>query len=389
MNVIGRLRGGMRQGPRPLAGGVVQLGVGILLLALLCAAGLAGLGPDFAASWLVAWWFWAGLVLGAQATLWMQRLSGGLWIVPLADTLNGLRAGTPALAILVLPLLACLPVLYPWARTDWVDDAHVKVFRDVWFQPLGYGLRVMVYVLLWTLLAGLDGWGGMAARRQGYAAAGLLLYAVSISLAAVDLLMSLTPAWYSTAFGLALLMAQLQLAMAAATYRGAHRALAPARNDLGNLLLMYVLTWAYIAFTQFQIIWAENMVAEISWYVPRVLGPWRYLGLALAVFGFALPLALLLFRSFKRNAACLRALALLLLVVGAAQAVWWVFPSVAGIGVHAVWMTIVAWAGMGLVVRGTALCLPTRLPPWPEPASRQPRNEDQGGRRPGGEVDRA
>jgi len=355
----------MKSAGFPLHKGKHFLLAGIVLLLLPVIAGLAGHAREFGAAWLAAWWFWAGLALGAQASLWMQRLTGGRWILPIAQPLNRLRAGTPAVAVLVLPLLFCLRELYPWARLDWMDPAKDTGFRDLWFQPLGFMLRTIIYVLLWTLLARLDGAGGRAARRQGYAAAGMILYAISISLAAVDLLMSLTPVWYSTAFGLVVLVAQLKQALAAATYAGAHRASGGTRGDLGNLLLMYALTWAYIAFTQFQIIWAENLPAEISWYLPRLSGAWAYPGLALVVFGLALPLVLLLSRDFKRNARCLRGLALLFLVVAACEVAWWVFPSVDGIGWHAAWMFLLAWVGMGLAVHGVALCFPARLPPLP------------------------
>lgn len=348
-----------------LRNGKISLLGGIVLLLLPLVYAIEGHAVDFGAAWLAAWWFWAGLALGAQASLWMQRLTGGKWILPLAQPLNRLRAATPAMAVLVLPLFFCLPDLYPWARLDWIDPTKDTSFRELWFQPWGYMLRTFIYVLLWTLLARLDGAGGRAARRQGYAAAGMILYAISITLAAVDLLMSLTPVWYSTAFGLVVLVAQLKQALAAATFAGARRASAGTRGDLGNLLLMYALTWTYIAFTQFQIIWAENLPAEISWYLPRLSGTWAFAGLALVVFGLALPLVLLLSRDFKRSARCLRGLALLFLVVAACEVAWWVFPSVEGVGWQAAWMFVLAWLGMGLAVHGTALCLPTSLPPLP------------------------
>ncbi|OZI34809.1 hypothetical protein CAL29_15185 [Bordetella genomosp. 10] len=364
-----------RPGATPLRHGVLLLAAGGILALPLCAYGLIADKRAFGAAWLAAWWFWAGLALGAQATLWMQRLTGGRWLAPIADTLSRLRAGTPALAILILPVFPCLRALYPWARPDWVDAAKETVFRGAWLQPSGFMGRIVIYVLLWSVLACLDGRGGTAARRQGYAAAGLALYAVSISLAAVDLLMSLTPPWYSTAFGLVVLVAQLKMAMAAAAYRGARIAAPETRGDLGNLLLMYVLTWSYIAFTQFQIIWAENLPAEISWYLPRVAGPWAGVALGLALLGLALPLAVLLSRGFKRDAACLRGLSLLLLMVGACEIAWWIFPSIEGLGGQAAWMTVLAWLGMGLLVRGAVMCFPARLPPAPSPSTARPEQE--------------
>lgn len=350
----------------PWRHGLPLLCAGILLLAL-CALGALLDARGFMAAWLTAWWFWVGLALGAQATLWLQRLTGGAWIVPIAIPLDRLRAAIPAIGILVLPVLAWPGLIYPWARAGWVDTATEQAFRQFWFTHAGLALRVVACVLVWSILARIDGRAGGAARRAGYAAAGLLLYAFTISVAAVDLLMSLTPEWYSTAFGFVVLTAQLQAATAAGAWQGARASSRSLRGDLGNLLLMYVLTWAYLAFTQFQIIWAENLPAEISWYVPRLQGAWEAMGIVMVVAGFAVPTALLLSRAFKRSAAGLRALAGLLLAVAVCQAAWWVLPSVGAaagpLSVHAAWMLVLALTGMGLVALAAAVLFPTALPP--------------------------
>src|SRR5205823_9591088 len=79
-------------------------------------------------------------------------------------------------------------------------------------------------------------------------------------------------------------------------------------HDLGNLLLMYVLTWAYLAFMQFLIIWVGNLPREIAWYLPRLQTGWVALAVILVVFHFFAPLAILLFRSAKRSALLLGSL---------------------------------------------------------------------------------
>jgi hypothetical protein len=360
-----------------LRAGLAPLGGGVILL-LLCALGAMLDVRGFLAAWLAAWWFWAGLALGAQATLWLHRLTGGVWIIPIAIPLNRLRAAVPAVGILVLPVLLWPGSLYPWAAAGWVDTASEQTFRHAWFTPAGMAFRVIVCVVLWSVLARLDGSGRGRARRTGYAAAGLLIFAFTISIAAVDLLMSLTPQWYSTAFGLLVLTAQLKAAMAAAACAGARRASEPLRGDLGNLLLTYVMSWAYIAFTQFQIIWAENLPAEISWYVPRMQGPWIAMGVALVLAGFAVPQVALLFRGLKRSAAGLRTLAILLLIVSLCETTWWVFPSAGPVSWHAVWMLLLAVGGMGLIVRATAILFPTLPPPAPAPVEKPGREQGTG-----------
>lgn len=343
----------------------VPLAAGAVLL-LLCALGALLDARGFLAAWLAAWWFWMGLALGAQATVWLQRLSGGKWIRPIADPMNRLRAALPAIGILIVPVLLWPGLLYPWAQAGWVDTAKEAGFRTFWFTHGGMALRTLACVALCAVLARVDGAGGRAARRAGYAAAGLLAYAFTVSIVAVDLLMSLTPQWYSTAFGLVVLTAQLKAAMAAGAWDGARRATAPLRGDLGNLLLTYVMTWAYLSFTQFQIIWAENLPAEISWYLPRMHGGWGAMGIVLAVLGFAVPTVALLSRPFKRSAAGLRAMAGLLLAISVCETAWWVLPSVGlsmgPVSVHTVWMLVLALAGMGLVAHAASLWWPTVLP---------------------------
>ena len=164
------------------------------------------------------------------------------------------------------------------------------------------------YLVLWTC----SRCWSCAGPSAGVSAAGLIVYAFTMSLAAVD--------WIALA-GAAVVFDRLRPGRRArpdARRHGARdgvrsawrRCVPPNRagvfNDLGNLLLMYVLTWAYLAFMQFLIIWVGNLPREIAWYVPRLQTGWVALGVLLVVFHFFAPLAILLFRSAKRSPAAAR-----------------------------------------------------------------------------------
>jgi hypothetical protein len=342
------------------------LGIAALLL---CAAGALLDRKAFFASWLAAWWFWVGLGLGAQGSLWIHRLTGGTWVQPIALPLQRLRAGIPVIAVLVIPLLIWPQALYPWAR-DWIDSARETAFRAVWLTPLALAFRVALCAALWIAFSP---WGrpGKRGRRRsaGFAALGLLVYVYSVSIVAMDLLASLMPRWYSSGFGLLVLIAQLKAAMAYAVLQGARRADQAVRNDLGNFLLTYVMGWAYLAFTQFQIIWAENLPAEIAWYVPRMQSAWSWVGIVLAGVGFGIPMVLLLLRRFKQSAPCLAGLAVLLVAMAWLEVVWWIFPSLGGASLHALWMLPLATFGMGALAWAcnNALALESRYAPGASP----------------------
>jgi hypothetical protein len=139
-------------------------------------------------------------------------------------------------------------------------------------------------------------------------------------------------------------------------------------HDLGNLLLMYVLTWAYLAFTQFLIIWAENIPKEIHWYVRRLETGWVALAWIVVSLHFALPLAILLSRAAKRSPRFMGWLAAALVVVHMVQVYWMVIPSVRPTSFSVAWSDPAALAlvaGLWLFLWRRAL----RAPGDPAPAA--------------------
>jgi hypothetical protein len=285
-------------------------------------------------SYLFAWLLFLGLALGAMANLMLHNLTGGPWGVAVRPAFAAATRLVPLAALLGIPVLLGMRSLFPIADGGW-------------FSPGFFVARALVYLLLWTALSFVVG------RRtsQGLNAAGLIVYAFSMSLAAVDWIGSLVPQWYSTGLGLVVATGQMLGAMALAIAHAGLRA-APAASrgvfvDLGNLLLMYVMTWAYLAFMQFLIIWVGNLPREISWYVPRLQTGWVALGVILVVFHFFAPLAILLSRTAKRSPAVLGSLAAALLALHAVDVYWLVAPSVRPSGFHIAWLDPVALAALG------------------------------------------
>ena len=319
--------------------------------------------PMFFAAWLAAWWLALGVVLGALSNAWMHRLTGGQWGVVLLPATRALARRMPWLLLLLVPLAFGLDAIYPWAQPGgaWRDALARPAFNRVWLEPTFFELRLAAYAGVWWWLARP---AALRAPQSGQArsAASLLLHAVVTSLAAIDLLMSLLPVWYSTGFALLVLAGQMVAGSAftiglTARYRAAHvvAAAAPAPpvwRDLGNLLLTWVLIWAYLGFMQLLIIWAENLPREIAWYLPRLDTGWRGVGIALVLLHFALPLLALLWRALKDRPARLAPIAFGLLGTSALQAAWLVLPSVAPHSLDGWWLLPLLLAGMGALLFG-------------------------------------
>jgi len=118
-------------------------------------------------------------------------------------------------------------------------------------------------------------------------------------------------------------------------------------NDLGNMLLTFVILWVYMAFSQFLIIWSGNLTDEIGWYLNRVRGGWQWVAAALLAFHFALPFLLLLSREIKRNVCRLALLACALLFMRFIDMIWNVDPAFYPAHIRVHWMDWVASVGVG------------------------------------------
>lgn len=315
------------------------------------------------AAYLTAWLYFLGLSLGALAALMVHHLTGGDWGRPVRRYFEAMLAPLPLLAVLFLPLALTLSRLFPWAREASPGYLSSSLFL----------VRALVFLALWSLFGWLLTRAGRDQRRAiAVSAAGLVVYLITATLAATDWIASLTPRWASTNLGLIVVTGQglcgLTFAVVAATgLTLTHRATEPSidrwrvtperGNDLGNLLLTFVMTWMYLAFVQLLIIWAEDMPRETVWYLPRLTGLGQYFALVVMLAQFAIPFAVLLFRRMKRDVRTLYVLGLWLLIAHLLDVAWMVLPSVVGatdalvvagyvvvasLGIGGVWLFFVA-----------------------------------------------
>ncbi len=335
-------------------------------------AGLAATGIGMLAqparaysSYLFAYVYWLGLSLGSMALLMIHGVTGGAWGHTIRAPLAAAARAMPLMALLFLPLLGGLGALYPWTTPDAGQHAALLDAKS-WYLNVPFFLaRAALFLLLWVALAHLlTAWSveeqarpansaALAIRLRRLSIAGLILYALSITLAAVDWVGSLVPESYSTILGMLVAVGQL---LGAATFAivclacraRSERSVAPDRvQDLGNLQLALVLAWGYLALSQFVTVWVADLPNEIAWYVPRAQTSWRALAPALAVFHFGLPFAILLSRAAKRSRGTVAAVAWLLLGAHLVYAFWLVAPSIRTAGLTVYWSDFTAVAGIG------------------------------------------
>jgi hypothetical protein len=319
-------------------------------------AGAAGLGVCLVAalvwphlalpSYLVAYLFWVGIAMGCVALTLLHHLVGGGWGLPIRRPLEAGAMALLPMAVLFVPILLGIQTLYPWAQPDRVQADRVLQHKSPYLNVNGFALRAVGYFVLWIALAYLlSRWSlqqdrsadpAPTRRLQALSGPGLVLVFLTATFAAIDWGMSLEPHWYSTIYGAMLIvgwgLTTFALMILVATLLSHYEPIAsvatPTRmQDLGNLMLAFVMLWAYMAFSQFLIIWSGNLVEEIPWYLRRTRGGWEWVALALIVFHFFAPFFALLFRDTKRNLAVLRGVAAAILVMHVVDLTWLVVPA--------------------------------------------------------------
>lgn len=316
-------------------------------------------------SYLIGFLFWSGIALGSLALIMLQYLTGGEWGVVIRRPLEAATRTLPVLVLLFLPVAYGMPRMYARAHAAQATDA-IPPAEDPYLFTGFFLLRAAIYFAVWLLLAyWLTHWSRRQDRStdqrwpkrlQALSGPGLVIYGFTATFAGVDWIMSLQADWNSTIFGMLVMGSQVLSALAftviIAVLLGAFpplsEVLAPKHfHDLGKLLLTFVMLWAYFAFSQLLIVWAGNLPEEISFYMPRFVGPWRWIGLTMIVFEFALPFVLLLSRDLKRQARGLAVVAIILLCMRFIDLFWLVGPAFHPAVVPLPWMELLATIGLG------------------------------------------
>jgi hypothetical protein len=340
--------------------------VGTACLAV-CSAGGFLLDPtQFFRSYLVAYLFFLGIGLGSLVLVMLYQLTGGAWGYIIRSLVEAAMRTLPLLLVLFVPVALGVYFLYPGTDPD-VIASDKSLEHKAWFlsAPALIG-KAAFYFIVWLVLASLV---DHLSRRQEQAnspeverrlrllsAPALVAYGLTITFASVDWVMALQLHWYSTIFPVLFAVGQILSALALAIVVLAllrdrpplANVVAPdTLNDLGNLLLTFVILWTYMAFAQFMLIWVGNLPEEIVWYLPRTQDGWQWVALVIVLFHFLVPFVLLLSRDIKRNPRALGAVAGGLLVLQLIQLAWQVLPAFPDTYWYEHWMAFIAPLGVG------------------------------------------
>lgn len=335
-------------GPLPMK---VSLGCALLLPVALVLGFTSENGMEkFAFSYLQSTFFFLSISLGALFFVMIQQLTRAGWSVVLRRLSEFISMGVVPLTVLVLPIvlftLAGNDILYQWASPEKVADDPLLPAKAPYLNSGFFALRYVIYFGSWIFLAryflnksvAQDENGDpeltlLMERRSG---PGLLLFAFTISFAAIDFIMALDPHWFSTIFGIYYFAAGLvgffsTLAICLIYLRSKGLLQAPVTiehlHDVGKLLFAFNCFWAYIAISQYLLIWYANIPEETIFFQHRQEHGWGTISLILVIGHFMIPFVFFMSRWMKRNPKTLFFWAVYLLVMNWIDIFWLVMPN--------------------------------------------------------------
>jgi hypothetical protein len=341
------------------------LGIG---LAALAATGLGAFidRRQFFFSYLFGWLFWVGLSLGCFLVVMIHQLTGGRWGYPTRRFLEAGFLVLPLMVVLVVPIFFGLRELYPWARPAELAAEPVLRGRHVFENQWAYTLRMCAYLGIWiwmtqrlrrlSLEQDATPEPGPTIRARRLSGPGIVVYGLLGTFAYVDWVMSLEKYWFSTMFGVIIIIGQILLAFSFSVvmlslFKDQEPLVGVVNrthyHHLGNLLLAFVLFWTYVSFGQLLIVYSGDIPNELAWYLHRIAGAWKIVIAFVAFFHFFLPFFLLLFRTVKRHVAPLTVLAAMLFTIHIVDSYWLVLPALHQNGVVVSWLDFSAPIGIG------------------------------------------
>jgi hypothetical protein len=332
---------------KDLPASIVKIG-GILLAAGLI-LGILGFVTDSTRatnSYLVSFMFILSIGIGSLFLIALEYIVNADWSVPFRRIIEFLSATIPLLLILAVPLLINMHDLFHWAHEDVVAGDKILQGKSPYLNTTFFIIRVIGIFVIWSLFYFVFTRNSvkqdttqdqfLTKRNITFSGAFMPIFAITITMAAIDWMMSLEPHWFSTIFGVYFFSGAVWAALAAVTYiavllnkrKYLHTGI---QNDhyysLGTLLFAFTVFWGYIAFSQYMLIWYGDLPEETFWFMTRWEGAWIYISTALMIVHFIVPFGALLSYPSKTDPGRLKFMSIWILAAHYLDLYWLIMPN--------------------------------------------------------------
>ncbi len=323
-----------------------RVGWTLLILGLLLTVISFAINPKHASFGLIMTLTFVSTVgIGALFWVGIEYVSSAVWSTPMRRPFEFISGVIPFLIILAIPLLFNMNTIFEWTHKALFKDDPAMLVKAPYLNVPFFIVRTIVVFLVWWLFYFLivrnsraqDATSdqNLTTKNVKLSAGFIPVFGITLTIFSIDWLMSLTPDWYSTIFGVYLFSGAAVSSMAFATLmivKLNERNLFPVKltpdhyYNLGTFLFAFLNFWAYIGFSQFMLQWYGNLRDETVWYLPRIHGSWAVLSVVLVLVQFVIPFFFLITKPAKMDPRRLVFISIWLLAAHAIDIYWMVMP---------------------------------------------------------------
>lgn len=346
-----------RKGLPPIFGrlGIILLGIGLVLSIL------AYLSDPVRSAFnnVILLEFLTSVGLGALFFVALEHLVGAVWSTPFRRVFEILSSVLLILPIVALPIYFHAHDIFHWTHADVVAADEILQQKSPYLNMAFFTIRIVAYFVLWILFYWLLSRNSkkqdeskdpkITKMNAKISAIFMPVFAITITFSSIDWMMSLEPHWFSTIFGVyyfsGTVIASLAMGTLLVIWLNEKGLLIKGiKKDhyysLGALLFAFINFWAYIAFSQYLLIWYANLPEETFWFLQRWEGSWLYFSVFFIIVHFAIPYFAMLSQPSKMDAKRLKFMALWLAITHILDLYWLVIPTLSPEGFVFGWIEI-------------------------------------------------
>jgi hypothetical protein len=303
--------------------------------------------------------FLTSIGLGSLFLVAIEYLGGAVWSTPFRRVAEILSSILLILPVVAIPIYFNLHDVYHWTHLDVVANDEILSHKSPYLNQTFFTIRIIGYFIIWYLFyfiitktsqkQDLTKDQGLTKKNIKNSAIFIPFFAITVTFASIDWMMSLEPHWFSTIFGVYYFSGTFLSALAIITFfivylneKGifGKNVVSDHYYSFGALLYGFVNFWAYIAFSQFMLIWYANLPEETFWFLNRWEGSWLIFSLIFIVIHFFVPFFALVSQPSKTNGARLKFMSIWLLVAHFMDMYFLVMPTFSPDGVSIGWIEL-------------------------------------------------
>ena len=305
-------------------------------------------------AYLTGWTFSLSICVGCLFIIIIHHLTRSRWSTVVRRLAECVTMAFPIIGVaglgFILPMLAGYHDLYFWSHPDGfaqLMNKHLDA-KASWLSPTFFAIRYVIYFVSYVALSRYfsgksrlqdeNGDPELSQKMRIAAGPGVIIYALTTIFVGFDLVMSLAPNWYSTIysvnfFGGALIGAWSVIILLSLALQRSGRLVHSLNKehyqDMGKWLFAWTFFWAYTAFSQFMLIWYDNIPEETVFYQYRMFSSsWQCISIAVGIGQWTFPFVFLMSRWTKRATTLLALFAVWQLAFHWLDIYWNIMPNI-------------------------------------------------------------